>query len=128
MIGIIVTGHGTFASGLKEAVHLLAGEQEAFKIVDFFPKESNDDLEKHLLSSIEELKQDCEEIIICTDIIGGAPFHKANLVSLRDKKIFVLSGINLPSLLEALFSRLSLSAQELLDIVADSPLAKIQIH
>ena len=35
MIGIIITGHGRFASGMKSALEVIAGECENVKTVDF---------------------------------------------------------------------------------------------
>ncbi len=35
MIGIIVTGHGRFAQGLKSAIEVIAGEQRKFIAVNF---------------------------------------------------------------------------------------------
>ena len=35
MIGIIVCGHGHFATGLTSSLHLIMGEQENYIAVDF---------------------------------------------------------------------------------------------
>ena len=35
MIGFILTGHGHFSNGLKSALDMIAGPQEAFEIVPF---------------------------------------------------------------------------------------------
>ena len=35
MIGLIVTGHGNFGSGLTSSLNLIAGEQENYQYVDF---------------------------------------------------------------------------------------------
>ena len=48
MIGLIVTGHGSYASGMLCAVELLAGKPEHFEAVDFTLENSTDDLEFHL--------------------------------------------------------------------------------
>ena len=37
MIGLIVTGHGTFATGLTSGLKLLAGELSDYVPVDFDP-------------------------------------------------------------------------------------------
>ena len=37
MIGLIVTGHANFGSGMTSSVNLIAGEQEAYRYVDFLP-------------------------------------------------------------------------------------------
>ena len=35
MIGLVVTGHANFGSGMTSSVNLIAGEQEAYQYVDF---------------------------------------------------------------------------------------------
>ena len=35
MVGCVLTGHGTFANGLVDALKMIAGEQEAFVPVPF---------------------------------------------------------------------------------------------
>lgn len=46
MIGIVVTGHGHFASGLTSSVELIGGKPEHYHAVDFVQEDSTDDLEK----------------------------------------------------------------------------------
>ena len=41
MIGLIVTGHANFGSGMTSSVNLIAGEQEAYRYVDFLPTYGN---------------------------------------------------------------------------------------
>ena len=53
MIGLIVTGYGSFASGMLSAVELLAGKPEHFEAVDFTLENSTDDLEFHLKDVME---------------------------------------------------------------------------
>ena len=35
MVGVLITGHGNFATGLKTSVELIAGASDYFKYVDF---------------------------------------------------------------------------------------------
>lgn len=35
MLGIILTGHGHFATGLQSSIELIAGEQEKFIAINF---------------------------------------------------------------------------------------------
>ena len=42
MIGFILTGHGEFAPGLASALELVAGRQEAFKVVPFDVDKASD--------------------------------------------------------------------------------------
>ena len=46
MIGLIVTGHGHFASGLTSSLKLIAGEPKNYAAVDFEETDSTEDLAK----------------------------------------------------------------------------------
>lgn len=67
MIGLIVTGHANFGSGMTSSVNLIAGEQEAYRYVDFLPTYGTEELTEEIAKAMDELK-DCEGIIIFTDL------------------------------------------------------------
>lgn len=114
MIGIIVTGHGQFATGLVSALKLLAGEPEALLAVDF---EAGDDigrLEEKLKAAIESLGGEAYDggsdassdgILVMTDLRGGSPFNVASRLSMEHPGVEVLTGSNLGMLVEAYMAR-----------------------
>ena len=55
MLGIIVTGHGTFASGLTANMELIIGSQTAYCGVDFVDGDSVDDLAQKLKQATSRL-------------------------------------------------------------------------
>lgn len=106
MIGIIVTGHGNFATGLTSSVKLIAGMPENYETVDFVQENSVDDLETNLNAAIDKLKGCKNGILIFTDLVGGSPFKSSVEISLKRKeKIVVLSGTNLGMLIETSMER-----------------------
>ena len=44
MIGLILTGHGEYAIGVGHALEMIAGKQEAFKVVPFRESEPMDEI------------------------------------------------------------------------------------
>lgn len=102
MVGIIVTGHGRFASGMTSSIELIAGPQENYVAVDF--EHEVDELTVDLVEAIESL-QECEGIIIFTDLPGGSPFKTAVELSATRDDIEVLYGTNLPMLVETSMAR-----------------------
>lgn len=99
MIGLIVTGHGKFASGLASALNLIAGPQKNFYAIDFEGDETPSELEVHLRQAFEELKE-CNGIIVYSDLPGGTPFKTSVMLSLEYPNTHVISGTNLPMLCE----------------------------
>lgn len=112
MTGIIVTGHGNISSGLDSAVRLVFGIPEKFSIVDFTEDVTPDMLEEKIKEKIDELNSG-EGILIFTDIAGGTPFKTASVLSLENKNIKVISGTNLPMILETICERENSTAEEL---------------
>ena len=55
MLGLIVTGHGNFATGLQSSLRLIAGEKENMCFVDFEEKDSVEDLAGKLSVAIDSL-------------------------------------------------------------------------
>lgn len=105
MIGLIVTGHGNFGSGITSSIELIAGPQEDYIAVDF-DGEGTEKLENDLKSAIDRLSN-CEGIIIFSDLAGGSPFKTAVLLTMDNPKIKVISGTNLPMLCEIALARMT---------------------
>lgn len=98
MIGLIVTGHGHFASGLTEALHVIAGETDHYFAVDFDLGESTETLTDNLGQAMDALA-DCESVLILSDLAGGSPFKIS--VELGFPRGFeVVAGANLGMLVE----------------------------
>lgn len=117
MIGMIVSGHGHFASGLSSSVKLIIGTPEKYEAIDFIEEFSIDDLKREMNAAIDRLS-DCKGILIFTDLTGGSPFKTAVEISMErsDKNLRVLGGTNLGMLIETSMAR---AAFDNLDVLAD---------
>ncbi len=104
MIGIVVCGHGHFASGITSTLNLIAGSQENYAFVDFKEGMSGDNLSEALSAAIESLS-DKSHVLVLTDILGGAPFRAASLIATQNTHIEVVSGTNAQMLIEACLER-----------------------
>ncbi|MGL5692722.1 MAG: PTS galactosamine/N-acetylgalactosamine transporter subunit IIA [Peptostreptococcaceae bacterium] len=119
MVGIIVCGHGNFASGLTSSVKLIAGEFDNYRYIDFTEDIHVDDLESIIKSKIDEL-DNCDSIIVLTDIVGGSPYKYGLKVSMEQSDIKVVSGTNLGMIIEvAMASRFIDSLDDLYEMALD---------
>lgn len=117
MIGIVVTGHGEFASGLTSGLKLLAGEPEYYEVVDFKVEDSIELLTEKLTQAIRKLS-DCEAVAVLADLAGGSPFNVASRLKMSGihGTMEVVGGSSLPLVLHAYLSRaMILNVKELLD-------------
>lgn len=104
MLGIVVSGHGHFASGLVSALKLLAGEPDAVAVADFEAQDSIEILENKLKAAIDTLGE-TDGIMIMTDLQGGSPFNVSIRLAMTDERLEVVTGTNLPMLVEAYMTR-----------------------
>lgn len=100
MIGCIVTGHGEFAPGLTKALTMIAGAQENFQVVAFEEGLPLDTFEENIRASVDGLLKETTGVLIFTDLLGGTPFRTAMTVAASYENVEVLTGSNLPMLIE----------------------------
>lgn len=102
MIGIIVVTHGRLSEVLIETATMIMGQQPDLKPVTFYARESLDILRQKIQEAIVPYRN--EGCLILTDILGGSA---TNICAefLSQDWIRVLTGVNLPMLIEALNQR-----------------------
>lgn len=111
MLGIILTGHGGFASGMERAMKQILGEQSQFIAIDFPETSTTALLTSQLEQAIGELDDD-QDIVFLTDLLGGTPFRVASTLALQKPGREVITGTNLQLLLEMVLERDGLSSEE----------------
>jgi len=101
MVGLLITGHGHFATGLGSSLKLITGNTENIVYVDFEADHSTDTLTENINKGLDELK-DCDGVLVLSDLAGGSPFKSAVecKVARPDQAIEGLAGSNLPMLIE----------------------------
>lgn len=107
MMNVVLTGHGEFSIGLKNALEMIAGEQAAFEAVPFLDGEATDVFEQKLRDTIADLKKDNESVVVLADLVGGTPYKTAVTILHEDQHARVVGGVNLAMLLELLMMRLA---------------------
>ncbi|MGS7117904.1 PTS sugar transporter subunit IIB [Streptococcus pyogenes] len=106
-IGIIIASHGKFAEGIHQSGSMIFGEQGKVQVVAFMPNEGPDDLYGHFNNAIQQFDAD-DEILVLADLWSGSPFNQASRVAGEnpDRKMAIITGLNLPMLIQAYTERL----------------------
>ncbi|SMC20055.1 PTS system D-glucose-specific IIA component, Man family /PTS system D-glucose-specific IIB component, Man family [Clostridium acidisoli DSM 12555] len=114
MVGIILASHGEFAKGILQSGTMIFGEQENVKAVTLMPSEAPDDVKAKMKDAIASFDNQ-DEVLFLVDLWGGTPFNQASSLFEEHKdKWAIVAGMNLPMVIEAYGSRLSMeSAQEI---------------
>ena len=119
MVGLLITGHGHFATGLGSSLRLITGNTENIEYVDFEADHSTETLAHNLNQAFDKLK-DCDGVLVLSDLAGGSPFKTAVECKFArpEQKIEVIAGSNLPMLIEAV--NLRAMGKDISEIVAEA--------
>lgn len=120
MINILVISHCDLTKELIKATELIAGKQEnLFYIEQDMKNENLTSLQAKISEILEKIKTE-KGTLILTDMLGGTPCNASVLLT-KKYNIEVLTGVNLPMILSAVFaSRTALTAKDLADkVLAD---------
>ncbi|MBJ8101977.1 PTS sugar transporter subunit IIA [Bacillus cereus group sp. N11] len=119
MNGLIISGHGSFATGLQSSVKLIVGDQPNVEYVDFLECDSTCDLEKKLLAAFSRL-QKCESILVLCDLVGGSPFKTAVSLTNGKEGFAVVGGTNLAMVIETILLKDGLQTDGLRDLAINT--------
>jgi PTS system mannose-specific IIA component len=99
MIGVVIVTHCHLAEELICAAQLVVGEElKQFQAVSVEPKDGSEEIREKILAAIRKVDGG-QGVLILTDMYGGTPSN-ISLSFLEDKKIEVITGVNLPMLLK----------------------------
>ncbi|OTQ59971.1 PTS mannose transporter subunit IIAB [Gilliamella sp. A7] len=120
MVGIILATHGEFAEGILQSGTMIFGEQENVKAVTLHPSDSPENLKERMLAAIATFDNQ-NEVLFLVDLWGGTPFNQANTLCGEHPNWAIVAGLNLPMLIEAYSSRLSMdSAKQVAAAIIES--------
>ncbi len=97
----LIATHGTFAAGIKSSLEMITGEAENLFIIEAYI-----DGNKSITGSLEAVLENIEaedELIVFTDLAGGSITSEILQSALRDN-IYIISGVNLPLLLDIILA------------------------
>ncbi len=113
MVRAILITHGMLGAELLKVAGRLYGVPDGVAALTNEGR-SGDDLVRHLH---ESLGPGSDPIFVFLDMPGGSCLLAALSVAARDERIIVVTGVNLPMLLEFLHHRDTVSVEELLERV-----------
>ncbi len=126
MISILIVSHGELAAGLLNALQMLTGEQERVDALGLLESEAPEDLVERIREKVNEM-DDGDGVLIAVDLYGATPFHSsARLFLESERKIEVVSGVNLPMLAEIMVNREDTSLEDLVKQAYQAGLSGIQ--
>jgi PTS system mannose-specific IIA component len=110
MTGLVLVTHAGLAGALRSAAEMIVGTIDSCASVEIIPGEHADKIMARVVSAVEAVSAD--GAIIMTDLFGGTPSNMA-MSFLKEGRIEVLTGVNLPMLIEFCSKRERMPVAEL---------------
>jgi PTS system mannose-specific IIA component len=125
MIGVLITTHGNLGSELIKAAELIRGSLKGIIPISVDQTKGVEDLKKEISTAMKKLDQG-QGVLILTDLFGGTPSN-ISLSFMKEGKVEVITGVNLPMLLKLPDIREGTSLKEFAQIIKDYGIKNISL-
>lgn len=104
MIGVIVCGHGSLPQEFVRAAEMICGMQNNVRAISFQMWEEPDVVRTRYEEAIASME--CEDgVLFLCDLFGGSPFNEASRLVALHENYGIITGVNLPLLIDLMTSR-----------------------
>ncbi|HHT7855960.1 PTS mannose transporter subunit IIAB [Pasteurella multocida] len=104
-IAIMIATHGVAAEQLLKTTEMLIGEQDNVATIDFVPGENAETIMTKYQEKLSTTLSHCDEVLFLVDTWGGSPFNAANRVADGKPNMDIVTGVNVPMLVETFMAR-----------------------
>ena len=104
MVGIVDMTHGDLADGLLSASEVIMGPAQQVRTLSLRREGNVDELTAEFGRALEEVDTG-DGVLVLADLFGGSPCNVASMGLRNARAYHLVSGVNLPMLIEALNSR-----------------------
>ncbi|OHE24167.1 MAG: PTS fructose transporter subunit IIA [Syntrophobacterales bacterium RBG_19FT_COMBO_59_10] len=125
MIGVLITTHGNLGSEMIKAAELIRGSLKGIIHVSIDQTKGVEELQKEISTAIRKLDKG-QGVLILTDLFGGTPSN-ISLSFLKEGKVEVITGVNLPMLLKLPDIREEMSLKEFARYIKDYGIKNISL-
>ncbi len=103
-IAIIIGTHGSAAEQLLKTTEMLIGDQDNVAFIDFVQGENAETLIEKYNAKLENLDKS-SGVLFLVDTWGGSPFNAASRIVVDKENYEVVTGVNIPMLVETFMGR-----------------------
>jgi len=123
MIGLLIVTHGNFGQALLNSAELITGRISGVEVLAIDNSLTMEEIVNKLEKIVDSLDQG-KGVMILTDMFGGTPTTLSLSLLGKQKKIEVVTGVNLPMLIKA--ASLDRDKNQLTEIAQELKQAGIQ--
>lgn len=126
-IAIIISAHGSVSEQLLRTTEMIIGKQDNVAWVDLISTENTDDLIKKYNQQLSKLNTS-SGVLFVVDTWGGTPFNAAQKIILNQSKYDIITGMNIPMLIEIFIERDNIKTiQKLAHVALQAGLSSIKL-
>lgn len=103
MVGVLIISHCHLAEELINAAEFIVGKLDKIEAVPINPSKSVENLRQEIHDAIARVDSG-DGVLILTDMFGGTPSN-ISLSFLKEKKVDVVTGVNLPMVIKLAHAR-----------------------
>lgn len=125
MYKILLVTHGELGKGLKNTLGMFTSETDHVHYVSL-DESGVENFRNALVSKVEEIYVEGEEILVLADLFGGTPFNTATVeVKAKYQGVEIIAGVNLPMLIEAALMK-DMSINDIVDTLIDGGASSVK--
>jgi mannose/fructose/sorbose-specific phosphotransferase system IIA component len=119
MVNLLLVSHGDLADGMLSAMQLIVGQQEGVIAISLKETDSIDELGSRVDAAVEELHAS-GSVLLLVDLFGASPFNTCVKLLTKYPDLQVVTGMNLPMLLETVVQREGQSVEDLAKLASEA--------
>jgi mannose PTS system EIIA component len=129
MVGVLILTHGKLADGLKNSVEMIMGQNESFNTLGLYEGDDFSEFKENVLEHISLLDTG-EGVLVLVDLFGASPYNSVMFnyqeIKSREKNIRLITGVNLPMVIESLNARNYMKLDQLYEEVMNMGISNIK--
>lgn len=129
MVGVLILTHGKLADGLKNSVEMIMGQSDSFNTLGLYEGDDFTEFKEKVLDLICELDSG-DGVIVLVDLFGASPYNSVMFnyqeIKRKEKNVRLITGVNLPMVIEALNARTYTSLDNLYEEVMQMGISNIK--
>jgi|SRR5690625_5381857 len=116
MFGIAIITHGKMSEGIADALEVIFGSKDDVKTMALYKDDDISELGQKIENFLDE-NQEKDGVFLFTDLQDASPYNQSlfavnKMKDLDKEKVYVISGVNLPLILEVVNHKLIGSSVE----------------
>ena len=116
MVGVVIVAHLELAEELLKAAEMITNDKlDNFRTVSINPNDNPDQAREKVLAAVKSIDKG-DGILIMVDMFGGTPSN-LSLSLLAKEKTEIVTGANLPMVIEAASNSQKVPLNELVNII-----------